>query len=118
MFGLLSENFRNVLIKFWKDIRALKSNKVEVLVSVTRGPAWEINHNGGDREARKKEPSWGGSGAYAAMAGYPHITIPLDYSDSLPVGLSFIGTRWDDKKLIEYAYSFEYFNQFKPNFKK
>ena len=34
----------------------LKSNKVDVLVSVTRGPAWEINHNGGDREARKKEP--------------------------------------------------------------
>ena len=96
----------------------LKSNKVDVLVSVTRGPAWEINHNGGDREARKKEPSWGGSGAYAAMAGYPHITIPLDYSDSLPVGLSFIGTRWDDKKLIEYAFSFEYFNQFKPNFKE
>ena len=28
-----------------------------------------------------------------------------------------IGTKWDDKKLIEYAYSFEYFNQFKPNFK-
>ena len=34
----------------------LKDNKVDVLVSITRGPAWEINHNGGDREARKKEP--------------------------------------------------------------
>ena len=60
----------------------LKSNKADVLVSVTR-PSVGKNHNGGDREARKKEPSWGGSGAYAAMAGYPHITIPLDYSDSL-----------------------------------
>ena len=117
-----SDDYKNALIEVLSSKEMidnmLKSNKVDVLVSVTRGPAWEINHNGGDREARKMEPSWGGSGAYAAMAGYPLITIPLDYSDSLPVGLSFIGTRLDDKKLFEYAYSFEYFNQFKPNFKK
>jgi Asp-tRNA(Asn)/Glu-tRNA(Gln) amidotransferase A subunit family amidase len=48
------------------------------------------------------------------MAGYPHITVPLDYIDGLPIGMSFIGTAWSDKQLIEYAYSFEELNNFNP----
>ena len=40
------------------------------------GPAWEIDYEGGDQAAAKNQLSWG-MGGYAAMAGYPHITIPL-----------------------------------------
>jgi Asp-tRNA(Asn)/Glu-tRNA(Gln) amidotransferase A subunit family amidase len=46
------------------------------------------------------------------MAGYPNVIIPLDVIDGLPVGLSFIGTKWSDKSLIQYAYSFEQLNGF------
>jgi len=40
--------------------------------------------------------------------------IPLGMIDGLPVGMSFIGTAWSDKKLINYAYSFEQSNNFYP----
>ena len=48
------------------------------------------------------------------MAGYPNVIIPLGMIDGLPVGMSFIGTAWSDKKLINYAYSFEQSNNFYP----
>ena len=54
------------------------------------------------------------NGSYAAMAGYPHVTVPFDYIDGLPIGMSFIGTAWSDKQLIEYAHSFEELNNFNP----
>ena len=92
----------------------LKKNNVEVIIGITRGPAWEIDHVGGDRSARKKQRSLGSMGSFAAMAGYPHITIPLTLVDDLPIGISFIGSRWSDKKLIELAYSFEVANKFFP----
>ena len=54
---------------------------------------------------------------FAASSGYPHITIPFDLVDGLPVGISFISTAWDDKSIIEMAYAFEQenkFNEFYP----
>ena len=50
-------------------------------------------------------------GGYAAMAGYPHITIPLGFVKGLPVGLSFISSAWRDKEGIEMAYAFEQKNK-------
>ena len=54
--------------------------------------------------------SWG-NGGFAAIAGFPHITIPLSLVNGLPVGVSFIGSAWSEKSLIEMAYAFEQFNQ-------
>ena len=48
------------------------------------------------------------------MAGYPNVIVPLDFIDGLPIGMSFIGTAWDEKKLIEFAYAFEKLNNFIP----
>ena len=58
----------------------------------------------------EEQRGWG-NGGYAAIAGYPHITLPLDTVEGLPVGVSFIGTKWSDKQLIEYAATFERANQ-------
>ncbi|GLZ40530.1 amidase [Actinokineospora sp. NBRC 105648] len=45
---------------------------------------------------------------HAAAGGYPHITVPAGYStNGLPLGLSFIGTRFSDARLIGFAYAFE-----------
>jgi len=93
--------------------KLLEENNVDALVGLSWSPAWAINHDGGDDEAIAAYRFWV-NGSYAAMAGYPHITVPLDYIDGLPIGMSFIGTAWSDKKLIEYAYSFEQLNNFNP----
>ena len=89
----------------------LNEYNLDALVGLTRGPAWLINYDGGDEKAIEHQRSWG-TGGFAAMAGYPHITIPFDLVDGLPVGISFISTAWDDKSIIEMAYAFEQENEF------
>lgn len=43
----------------------------------------------------------------AAMAGYPHITVPMGAWHDLPMGLSFFGTAWSEGELIKLAYAYE-----------
>ena len=113
----LSKEYRislEVVLKSREDIdQILIENDLDALVGLSRGPAWEINHDGGDKAAMSQQKSWS-SGSFAAMAGYPNVIIPLGMIDGLPVGMSFIGTAWSDKKLINYAYSFEQSNNFYP----
>ena len=93
--------------------KLLNENNVDALVGLSWSPAWEINHDGGDDEAIGKQRFWA-NGGRAAMAGYPNVIVPLDFIDGLPIGMSFIGTAWDEKKLIEFAYAFEKLNNFIP----
>jgi len=90
----------------------IEEYNIEALVGLSWSPAWAINHDGGDDEAIAEYKFWV-NGSFAAMAGYPHVTIPFDYVDNLPIGMSFIGSKWDDKKLIELAYAAEQLIQFK-----
>jgi len=92
----------------------IEKYNIEALVGLSWSPAWAINHDGGDDEAIAEYKFWV-NGSYAAMAGYPHVTIPFEYVDNLPIGMSFIGSKWDDKKLIEFAYAAEQLIQFKPS---
>lgn len=43
----------------------------------------------------------------AAMAGYPHITVPMGHIMHLPLGLSFVAGAYEEGKLISIAYAFE-----------
>ncbi len=43
----------------------------------------------------------------AAMAGYPHITVPMGTVHDLPLGLSFIGGAYTEPQLLSLAYAFE-----------
>ena len=59
--------------------------KLDAIVAPTQGPAALIDLVNGD-------PGGGGSfTAPAAVAGYPHITVPMGFVRGLPVGLSFVG---------------------------
>ena len=41
------------------------------------------------------------------MAGYPHLTVPMGFVEGLPVGMSFIGGKWDDARILSLGYAFE-----------
>lgn len=65
------------------------------------GPAWTTDLVNGDHFLG------GGVSTLPAVAGYPHITVPMGAVEGLPVGLSFVGSAWSEGKLISYAYAFE-----------
>jgi amidase len=43
----------------------------------------------------------------AAVAGYPHLTVPAGYVFGLPVGLSFFGPAWSEPTLLRLGFAFE-----------
>ena len=79
----------------------LAAHRLDAIVAPTQGPAGLIDLVNGD-------PGGGGSfTAPAAVAGYPHVTVPMGFSHGLPVGLSFVGTAWSEPALLKLAYAFE-----------
>ena len=48
-----------------------------------------------------------GPSTVAAVAGYPHITVPMGFDHGLPLGLSVVGRAWSEATLIKLAYAFE-----------
>jgi len=73
---------------------------LDALVAPTGGPACLSDHIDGDRDL-------GGSSTPAAVAGYPHITVPMGFVFGLPVGISFFGRAWSEPVLLKFAYAFE-----------
>ncbi len=55
--------------------------------------------------------NWPACTTPAAVAGYPHITVPAGFVRGLPVGLSFFGPAWSEPALIKLAYAFEQASQ-------
>jgi amidase len=74
---------------------------LDAIVSLTSGPAWLIDSVNGDSDT-------GGCSSPAAVAGYPHITVPAGLYRGLPVGLSFFGAAFSESKLITLASGFEH----------
>jgi amidase len=79
----------------------LAKDHLDVLVAPTMGPAWTTDLVNGDHFLG------GGVSTLPAVAGYPHVTVPMGAVEGLPVGLSFVGAAWSEGKLIGYAYAFE-----------
>lgn len=78
----------------------LKREKLDALIAPTYSAAWMIDVVNGDA-------SFGGFSSPAAVSGYPHVTVPMGTVKGLPVGLSFVGTAWDEAKLLELAAAYE-----------
>lgn len=77
------------------------NNKVDVILAQTNGPAWLSTLGKGDAFSG---PS---ASALPAIAGYPHLTVPMGLSSGLPVGLSFIGPQWHDHNVLKAGYAYE-----------
>ena len=80
--------------------KVLKEHQLDALVAPSGGPAWLTDFIKGDA-------SGGGFSSPAAVAGYPHITLPAGQVFGLPCGISFVGTAWSEPTLIRLAYAFE-----------
>lgn len=79
---------------------ALREQKLDALIAPTAGPAALIDLVNGDH--------FGNSfSSPAAVAGYPHVTVPAGSVFGLPIGLSFVGPAYSESRLIGYAYAYE-----------
>jgi amidase len=83
---------------------AMDQLQLEAIIAPTTGPAQRTDLLWGDRDT-------GGCTTPAAVAGYPHITVPMGMVDGLPVGLSFFGRAWSEGKLLGLAFAFEQITQ-------
>lgn len=82
--------------------KALRDYRLDAIVAPTEGsPPFVIDPVVGDNLLP------GGCSTPPAVAGYPHISVPVGYLRGLPVGMSFFGGAFQEPKLIGYAYAFE-----------
>lgn len=82
--------------------RLLKESGADILVSPSGPVASRVDPINGD-----VWPSWAGAGYLAAIAGYPHLTVPMGTVDGIPVGLSFIGAKNKDAAVLAYGFAYE-----------
>ena len=80
--------------------RVLRASRLDALIAPTGGPAWLIDPVNGDH-------SGASFSSPAAVAGYPHLTVPAGFVRGLPVGLSFVGPAWSEARLLAYGHAFE-----------
>jgi amidase len=80
--------------------RVFAQHQLDAVIAPTGGVAWLIDPIAGDH--------FGGSFAGpAAVAGYPHLTVPSGQVRGLPAGLSFVGPPFSEWRLLDLGYAFE-----------
>ena len=106
--GLRDKKYREALAKNLFLTRkngidaTMTKYKLDAIIVPSGGPSWMIDLVNGDAINWDME-----STSPAAVAGYPHITVPAGYILGLPVGISFFAKAWQESMLIKLAYAFE-----------
>jgi amidase len=79
---------------------ALDRFGLDALLAPTSDPAWVTDLINGDHTTFSFSTP-------AAVAGYPHITVPAGLVEGLPVGVSLVGRAYQEATLIRLAYAYE-----------
>jgi amidase len=79
----------------------MNKHKLDAFVAPSGGVAWMTDLVNGDCGVFE------GMTSFAAVAGYPSITVPAGFVQGLPAGISFFGRAFSEPALIKIAYAFE-----------
>ncbi|MCA8903084.1 MAG: amidase [Hyphomonas sp.] len=90
--------------------RMLSANRVDVLVAPSGPLSPRIDPINGD-----VWPAWAGAGYLAAMAGYPHLTVPMGDVHGIPIGVSFMASAGQDASVLAYGYAYEQATGLRPD---
>ena len=103
--GLDSREYKEALAKSTSSRKIIddlfSEYKLDAVCGITSGPAACIDIVNGDYGTGFSFSS------PAAMAGYPHITVPMGFVHELPVGFSIFGTAYSEGKILGIAYAYE-----------
>ena len=80
--------------------RVLSAHRLDALIAPTGGPAWLTDPVNGDHSGMSFSSP-------AAVAGYPHLTVPAGFVRGLPIGLSFVGAAWSEARLLALGHAYE-----------
>jgi amidase len=80
--------------------RMMADNTVVALIAPTTSRGW-TSDRGDDDDMQ------GSASRLAAVAGYPHLTVPMGFDRGMPVGLSLMAGKWEDAKVLSLGYAFE-----------
>ena len=75
-------------------------HRLDAIFSLTANPAWLTDYVLGDHSVF-------GTSRPGAVSGWPAISVPFGFVRGLPVGVSFLGPRWSEPRLLGLAYAFE-----------
>lgn len=84
--------------------RLMRDNGVIALIAPTTSRAWT-------NDSKDDDDMQGSASQLAAVAGYPHLTVPMGFDRGMPVGISFLGGKWDDVRILSLGYAFEQVTQ-------
>ncbi len=79
----------------------MDKDKLDAIIAPSGGAAWMTDLVNGDCGVFE------GMTSFAAVSGYPSITVPAGFVQELPVGMSFFGRAFSEPILIKIAYAFE-----------
>ncbi len=80
--------------------KVMDANQLDALIAPTGMPAWITDPVFGEYTGFS-------AASPAAVAGYPHLTVPAGFISGLPVSLSFMGRAWSEVALLKFGYAFE-----------
>lgn len=80
--------------------RMLEEANAVALIAPSGGPPPIVDPVDGSR-------FFGSASGLPAVAGYPHLTVPMGEAMGLPIGLSFVGPAWSEAKLLSLGAAFE-----------
>ena len=85
----------------------MDTNHLDAIIALTNGPAWPTNDDPNLGDLNGHFEFFVGSSTAAAVSGYPDITVPAGHDAGLPIGITFIGRRWAEPKLLGLAFDYE-----------
>lgn len=88
-----------LLAEFDVDVLVAPSGPVSPRIDPVNGDTW---------------PEWAGAGYLAAVAGYPHLTVPMGEVHGIPLGVSFMGAKGTDARLLSYGHAYETATELRP----
>jgi len=80
--------------------KLIADHHLDALISPSYSAASRIDTVSGDHVG-------GRASTLPAVAGYPHLTVPMGQVGGLPVGISFIGPAWSEARLLTLGYAYE-----------
>ncbi len=79
----------------------MAQHQLDAIVAPTESPAFLIDTVDGDHDV-------GSAAELPAVAGLPHLVVPMGTVRGLPVGLSLIGARWSEARLLSLGAGYEH----------